>query len=70
MCLSEKYPAFRAVGVPIRMCRSFHWMNTSDKVNILNVYTSNFQYQIYGLPLYMYGFTAYQILTNFISVFF
>ena len=32
-------PALRAVGVLIRTCRSFPWMNTSDKVGILYVMT-------------------------------
>ena len=31
----ETPPALRAVGVPIRTCRSFYSMNTSDKVDIL-----------------------------------
>ena len=33
----ETPPALRAVGVSIRTCRSFYWMNTSDKVDILYI---------------------------------
>ena len=36
----ETPPALRAVGVSIRTCRSFYWMNTSDKVDILYVSSS------------------------------
>ena len=35
----ETPPALRAVGVSIRTYRSFHWMNTSDKVDILYLHT-------------------------------
>ena len=36
----ETPPALRAVGVSIRTCRSFYWMNTSDKVDILYIMPS------------------------------
>ena len=34
----ETPPALGAVSVSIRTCRSFHWMNNSDKVDILYIH--------------------------------